>query len=100
MVFKDINPVAKIHYLIIPKIEEIKSISSIDSKKYTNILGELLMTANHVSKLLNVKDGFRLVINDGKHGGQSVDHLHIHFIGGQQLGWPPGINNDIKKTLF
>lgn len=54
------------------------------------------MTANKVSKLLNINDGFRLVINDGKNGGQTVNHLHLHFIGGQQLGWPPGVNNSKK----
>lgn len=94
--FKDINPVASIHYLIIPKIEDIKSISSLETDKYTFLLGELLMTANKVSKLLKINDGFRLVINDGKNGGQTVNHIHLHFIGGQQLGWPPGVNNSKK----
>lgn len=55
------------------------------------LLGHLLYTAQHVAELEGLKqDGFRLVVNDGKNGAQSVYHLHIHVIGGRQLSWPPG----------
>lgn len=96
LVFKDIAPVAPIHLLIIPK-KEIKSISSAQDED-RNILGDLLLTANKVADQIGIKDeGFRIVINDGKNGCQSVDHIHLHLIGGKQLGWPPGVDEKMKK---
>ena len=58
----------------------------------------MLLAANIVADKLNIKkDGFRIVINDGMHGCQSVNHIHIHLIGGKQLGWPPGVNDKNNK---
>jgi histidine triad (HIT) family protein len=95
LVFKDINPVAPIHLLIIPKIQ-IKSISSIKDED-SLYLSDLFISAKKVAELLNVNNnGYRLVINNGRDGCQTVDHLHIHFIAGKQLGWPPGIDNNPK----
>ena len=95
LVFKDINPVAPIHLLIIPKIP-IKSISSINEED-SLYLADLFISAKKVAELLKVSEnGFRLVINNGKDGCQTVDHLHIHFLAGKQLGWPPGVDNSPK----
>ena len=87
--FKDINSVAPIHYLIIPK-KEMRAINDAkDSDKL--LLGELLFSVKHIAKLLNIdKSGYRLVINCNEDGGQTVSHLHIHIIGGRKLSWPPG----------
>ena len=97
LVFKDINPVAPIHLLIIPK-KEIRGVSYVENQD-KEILGELLITARKVAELLNIKDdGYRIVINDGKHGCQTVNHIHLHFIGGKQLGWPPGVDAGFGKN--
>jgi histidine triad (HIT) family protein len=57
---------------------------------FDQLLGHLLLVASKVAKDLGLKDGYRVVINDGRNGCQSVYHLHLHVIGGRQLGWPPG----------
>ena len=96
LAFKDIAPVAPIHYLIIPK-KEIKSVS-LSSKNDISILGEMIYSANIIAKKLNIdNDGYRLVINDGRNGCQSINHIHIHLIGGKQLSWPPGVEGNNKK---
>mmetsp|Transcript_41918 Transcript_41918/g.51601 ORF Transcript_41918/g.51601 Transcript_41918/m.51601 type:complete len:157 (+) Transcript_41918:34-504(+) len=88
LAFNDINPQAPTHILIIPKkaIPRI-SLANNDDKE---ILGHLMLCANKIAKDINLDDGYRLVINDGKNGGQTVYHLHVHLIGGRQLTWPPG----------
>jgi histidine triad (HIT) family protein len=53
-------------------------------------LGKLLIAAAKVAKLENLEQGYRLVINEGKHGGQEVPHIHVHILGGKQFTWPPG----------
>uniref|UniRef100_A0A8C7ZVV3 HIT domain-containing protein n=1 Tax=Oryzias sinensis TaxID=183150 RepID=A0A8C7ZVV3_9TELE len=55
-----------------------------------NLLGHLLVVAKNVAKQESLSDGYRVVINDGKHGAQSVYHLHVHVLGGRQMKWPPG----------
>ncbi|GJQ76337.1 hypothetical protein Trydic_g2059 [Trypoxylus dichotomus] len=86
MAFNDIHPQAPIHFLIIPK----KRIPMLEmaTKSDSDILGKLLMVAKKLGKE-RAPNGFRLVINNGKHGCQSIYHLHIHVIGGRQLKWPP-----------
>ena len=89
LAFKDINPVAPTHLLIIPKrkIQTINDISVDDSK----VLSELLLSAKIISKKMGLdKEGYRLVINCNENGGQTVYHLHMHLIAGRKLGWPPG----------
>jgi histidine triad (HIT) family protein len=89
MCFQDINPVAPSHYLIIPK----KPIAGIGeaTDEDAPILGHLLLVAQQVAKQLGLHEtGYRLVINYGRHGQQSIRWLHIHLIGGRQLHWPPG----------
>lgn len=99
LAFKDVNPVAPIHILIIPKNKENLSGISKSEDKNILILGKLLLSAKKIGDLLNVHEGYRLVINDGKHGGQTVNHLHLHFIAGKQLGWPPGTDSKNIKLV-
>ena len=88
LVFKDINPVAPIHLLIIPKkqIEKIADAELLDQ----NLLGHLFLVAGNVARDLGVEDAFRLVVNNGSGAGQTVFHLHIHLIAGREFTWPPG----------
>ncbi len=90
MAFKDINPQAPVHILIVPKIE-IPKVTDIDGKEHAQLLGEMLDVANKLAKENNIaEDGFRLVMNCGQKGGQEVYHLHMHLLGGRQMRWPPG----------
>ena len=87
--FKDVNPVAPVHILIIPK-KNIATINDIN-KNDTEILSELLLTVKIIAKKINIdKEGYRMVINCNDNGGQTVYHLHLHLIGGRKLSWPPG----------
>ncbi|KAA8499124.1 Histidine triad nucleotide-binding protein 1 [Porphyridium purpureum] len=88
LAFHDVNPVAPVHVLVIPK-EPLSQISLAQEGKHEKMLGHLMLTANKVAKLVGLTD-FRLVINNGKDAGQSVYHLHLHVIGGRQMSWPPG----------
>lgn len=88
--FKDINPQAPVHILIMPKIE-IPMVTDLKGKAHAKLLGELFDTANKLAEEMNIsKEGFRLVINCGQKGGQEVYHLHMHLLGGRQMRWPPG----------
>jgi histidine triad (HIT) family protein len=89
LVFYDINPVAPVHVLIIPKkhIARIADITINDAE----LMGKLMLTARHIAEQLGVAEsGFRLVINNGEQANQTVFHLHIHLIGGRAMTWPPG----------
>ena len=89
LAFKDINPIAPTHVLIIPKYN-IPTINDI-SRDDLEVLGELLSSAKIIAKEMGIhKDGYRLIINCNENGGQTVYHLHLHLIGGRKLGWPPG----------
>lgn len=86
---RDIEPQAPTHCLIIPKkhIECIAAAEVVD----TSLLGHLLLVAAQVAKRLGLDtSGFRIVINNGKDGGETVPHLHVHLLGGRSLQWPPG----------
>jgi len=86
MAFKDIEPVAPVHILIIPKLH-IPSVNHLEMKNKT-LMGELILVAQKIAKEQNVdKSGYRLVFNIGKDAGQTVDHLHLHLIGGHRLPW-------------
>ncbi len=86
LAFKDINPQAPTHILIIPKIE-IPKVSDIKGKEH----GELFDVANKLASDNGIsEDGYRLVFNCGDHGGQEVYHLHMHLLGGRKMNWPPG----------
>ncbi|XP_029657595.1 histidine triad nucleotide-binding protein 1-like [Octopus sinensis] len=80
--FDDIEPCAPVHFLVIPR-KPIRKISDV------TLLGHLLVTAATVAQRKGLGNGYRLVINDGADGQQSVYHLHVHVIGGKQCTWPP-----------
>jgi histidine triad (HIT) family protein len=88
LAIRDINPQAPTHILIFPKkvIPRIGEAMADDQK----LLGHLLLKAAEVAKQLDLKNGFRLVINNGADGGETVPHLHVHILGGRHLTWPPG----------
>ena len=90
LAFTDINPQAPVHIILIPK-EHISFATEIDGKRDASMLGELFDAANHIAKEKGIdKNGFRLVINCKKNGGQEVPHLHMHLLGGRKMSWPPG----------
>lgn len=90
LAFRDINPQAPTHILIIPKIE-IPKITDINGSEHAQLLGEMYDVANKLAYEEGIaEEGFRLVMNCGDNGGQEVYHLHLHLLGGRQLNWPPG----------
>lgn len=87
--FKDIHPQAPVHVLVIPR-EHITALWEVDDT-HVPTLGRLLAAASEVANLTGVQDsGYRVVINTGVDAGQTVDHLHLHVLGGRKLAWPPG----------
>ncbi len=87
--FDDINPQAPVHVLIVPR-RHAASIADLNDAD-AGLLGHLLMIGAKVAKQKGIADsGYRLVLNTGKHGGQSVFHLHVHVLGGRPMHWPPG----------
>ena len=85
LAFRDINPIAPCHVLVIPK-EHVDKLSNANESQ-TKMLGHLLMTAPKVAKLEGYDD-FRVIINNGETAGQTVFHLHLHVIAGRSLNWP------------
>ncbi len=86
VVFRDIAPQAPTHVLVVPR----KPIQSLDDDLDAALAGHLLVVATKVAQQEGLADGYRVVINCGSDGGQSVDHLHFHVLGGRSLEWPPG----------
>ena len=87
-VFRDVNPQAPTHLLVIPK-QHIASSAAVD--KDSGVWDKLLGCAVKIARELNLEqDGYRMVINTGSQGGQTVPHLHLHLLAGRNLGWPPG----------
>ena len=85
--FRDLNPQAPVHILIVPK----KHIASLDDAADSYLLGQMVSLASAIARQEKIaKSGYRTVINTGKDGGQSVDHLHLHLLGGRAMTWPPG----------
>ncbi|KAK2078670.1 hypothetical protein QBZ16_003510 [Prototheca wickerhamii] len=89
LAFRDIQPQAPTHFLVIPKTHDGLTQLSRARDDQEQLLGHLLYVAGQVAKK-ECPNGFRVVVNDGKEGCQSVYHLHLHVIGGRQLKWPPG----------
>ncbi len=88
--FKDINPQAPIHILIVPR-KHIPTTMDITEDDGKTIIPEIFTAIRHLAKQFNLEqDGFRVVNNCGRNGGQTVDHLHFHLLGDRQLIWPPG----------
>lgn len=89
LAFRDINPQAPVHVLIIPK-KEIVSIGTLTDED-KDILGHIMVTTAKIAKQEGLdENGYRIVTNIGENGGQSVFHLHFHLLGGRKLTWPPG----------
>jgi histidine triad (HIT) family protein len=86
--FADINPKAPVHVLIVPR-EHIRSLDQADLR-HRELLGHLLWAAAEIARLKGLEEGYRIVVNTGLDGGQTVDHLHLHLLGGRLLTWPPG----------
>lgn len=86
--FRDIDPKAPVHILLVPKahIEDAAALTEVEGA----LLGKMFAVAAKLAKQEGLENGWRVVTNVGKDGGQSVPHLHFHLLGGRQLGWPPG----------
>ena len=88
LAFHDVAPQAPVHLLVIPK-RAIRSLAEATTAD-TPLLGHLVGVATSLARKLELEGGYRLVVNCGGDGGQTVPHLHIHLLGGRPLGWPPG----------
>jgi histidine triad (HIT) family protein len=88
LAFRDVNPQAPVHILVIPK-EPIAKLSDAESQNHP-LMGHLLLTVKRVAEQQGLTNGYRVVINNGDDGGQTVHHLHLHILGGRPLAWPPG----------
>ncbi len=87
--FKDINPQAPVHVLVIPK-QHVTDVAELREED-DSLAGKLLRVAAQIAREMKIdRSGYRLVANVGPHAGQSVFHLHIHVLGGRQMTWPPG----------
>lgn len=90
MAFADINPAAPIHVLVIPK-QHIESLAEVGaSEQEKTLVGHLHGIANQLAQQHKLSKGYRIVVNIGPEGGQTVSHLHLHLLGGRQMHWPPG----------
>ena len=86
--FRDVNPQAPIHVLVIPR-EHLATVGEL-ARADPDLLGEVMREAEQVARDEGLEDGYRIVFNTGLQGGQMVFHVHAHVIGGRQMGWPPG----------
>ena len=88
LAFRDVSPQAPTHVLVVPR-EPVESIDAL-SDEHALLAGKLLLACRRVAQQEGLTGGYRVVVNCGEDGGQSVDHLHLHVLGGKALGWPPG----------
>ena len=89
LAFRDINPQAPVHVLIIPK-EQIKTINDLEPR-HSEIVGKLFLVAAEIARSEGIAEaGYRVAMNCNEAGGQAVYHIHLHLLGGRQMGWPPG----------
>jgi histidine triad (HIT) family protein len=86
--FRDVRPRAPTHILVVPN-RHVASLDAVEPGDAT-LLGGLLLVAKVLAEAEGIRDGYRLVVNTGPGAGQSVFHLHMHLLGGRELGWPPG----------
>ncbi len=84
--FSDINPCSPVHVLVVPK-EHVKSLDQVNDFA---LVSELMRCCVDLAKKLGLNEGYRVVVNTGVAGGQTVEHLHFHLLGGRNLAWPPG----------
>lgn len=88
LAFHDVAPQAPTHVLVIPK-KEIKSLDALTDAD-AELVAHLWRVIRDLARELKLQSGYRVVVNNGRDGGQSVDHLHFHLLGGRQMTWPPG----------
>ena len=88
LAFHDVAPQAPTHILVIPK-RPIVSVATVEDSD-TELIAHLWLRIRDIAKQQNLERGYRVVVNCGRDGGQSVDHLHFHLLGGRQMTWPPG----------
>ena len=89
IVFRDVNPQAPTHVLVIPR-NHISTVNDL-TEDNKNIVGEMMLAAQHVAKLEGIDEaGYRLIMNCNEGAGQTVFHIHLHVLGGRALNWPPG----------
>jgi histidine triad (HIT) family protein len=88
LAFRDVAPQAPTHVLVIPK-KEIASLADLDDGD-AQLIAHIYLVIRNLARELGLEGGYRVVVNSGRDGGQSVDHLHFHLLGGRQLNWPPG----------
>ena len=89
LAFRDINPQAPVHIVVIPK-EHIETVDDL-TQAHEKIAGKLLLAATQIARSEGISDtGYRLVMNCKEHGGQTVFHIHMHLLGGRRMHWPPG----------
>ena len=88
LAFPDLHPQAPAHFLVIPR-RHLRSLAH-TAREDAPLLGHLLAVAAELAASQGLHGGFRTVINAGEHGGQTMDHLHLHVLGGRAMGWPPG----------
>ena len=88
LAFRDISAQAPTHVLVIPK-QEIASLAEVADED-SQLMGHLLLVVRNLARQLGLDSGYRVVVNCGRDGGQTVDHLHLHLLGGRELQWPPG----------
>lgn len=86
--FADISPKAPVHILVVPR-EHIGSLDKADEHERA-LLGHLMLAAAEIARQNGLAKGYRVVVNTGEEGGQTVDHLHLHLLGGRAMHWPPG----------
>lgn len=86
--FKDIDPQAPVHFLLVPK-KHIKSADDLTNED-VELIGHIFLKAAEIAQKFGCENGYRIVNNCKEDGGQSVDHLHFHVLGGRSLQWPPG----------
>lgn len=88
--FHDLNPQAPVHLLVVPVVH-LENAAATDSDEGSRVIADVLRLSVQVARQLGLDGpGYRLVMNVGKHGGQSVGHLHVHVLGGRAMTWPPG----------
>ena len=88
LAFNDIDKKAPVHILIIPK-KHVASVAALEDEDFDTV-AHIIRVARNIAAAQGLDNGFRLVANTGQDGGQTVDHLHFHLLGGRALGWPPG----------
>lgn len=86
--FADINPQAPVHVVIVPR-KHVASVAGCTEQE-SAMMGHLLWAAAEIARTKGLSKGYRLVVNTGADGGQTVDHLHVHLLGGRPMAWPPG----------